>query len=126
MHSAATLATARYSASALERDTIGCHLDDQETRASPRNTQKPDVDLLVSGQPVQSASEYAVTERSGDARRHRPRELVSRTYRSIRFSSACVVHEDHAYEGTFAACWTANARSGRVTVRYRSALAKLL
>ena len=32
------LATARYSASALERETTGCRLDDQETRLPPRKT----------------------------------------------------------------------------------------
>ena len=32
------LATARYSASALERGTTGCRLDDQETRLPPRKT----------------------------------------------------------------------------------------
>ena len=34
--SATPLATARYSASALERETTGCRLDDQETRLPPR------------------------------------------------------------------------------------------
>ena len=36
--SATPLATARYSASALERETTGCRLDDQETRLPPRKT----------------------------------------------------------------------------------------
>ena len=36
--SATPLATARYSASALERETTGCRLDDQETRWPPRKT----------------------------------------------------------------------------------------
>jgi hypothetical protein len=36
--SATPLATARYSASALERETTVCRLADQETRLSPRNT----------------------------------------------------------------------------------------
>ena len=36
--SATPLATARYSASALERETTGYRLDDQETRLPPRNT----------------------------------------------------------------------------------------
>jgi hypothetical protein len=51
------LATARYSASALERETIACCLEDQEIRLALRNTAYPDVDLRVSGQPAQSASE---------------------------------------------------------------------
>jgi len=36
--SATPLATARYSASALERETTGYHLDDQEMRLPPRKT----------------------------------------------------------------------------------------
>ena len=36
--SATPLATARYSASALEREITGCRLDDQETRLPPRKT----------------------------------------------------------------------------------------
>jgi hypothetical protein len=36
--SATPLATARYSASALERETTGCRLDDQEIRLPPRKT----------------------------------------------------------------------------------------
>ena len=32
------IVTARYSASALERETTGCCLDDQETRLPPRKT----------------------------------------------------------------------------------------
>ena len=36
--SATPLATARSSASALEREATGCRLDDQETRLPPRKT----------------------------------------------------------------------------------------
>jgi hypothetical protein len=36
--SATPLATARYSASALERETTDCRLDDQEIRLPPRKT----------------------------------------------------------------------------------------
>jgi hypothetical protein len=50
------LATARYSASALDRETVGCRLLDQETRFWPRKTQNPEVDRRVSGHPAQSAS----------------------------------------------------------------------
>ena len=49
---AAALATARYLASTLERGTVGCGLEDQETSASPRNMQKLDVERLVSGNPA--------------------------------------------------------------------------
>jgi hypothetical protein len=36
--SATVLATARYSAPALERETVTCRLDNQEMRLSPRKT----------------------------------------------------------------------------------------
>ncbi|KAJ9558273.1 hypothetical protein OSB04_012887 [Centaurea solstitialis] len=55
--SATTLAIPRYSASALERETTCCRLEDQETRLSPRYTQNPEVDRRVVGHPAQSASE---------------------------------------------------------------------
>ena len=57
-HSATVLATPRYSASALDRETVVCRLEDHETRASPRKMQKPEVERRVSGQPAQSASEH--------------------------------------------------------------------
>ena len=56
-HSATALAIARYSASALDQDTVVCRLDDHEMSEEPRKTQNPDVDRRVSGQPAQSASE---------------------------------------------------------------------
>ena len=59
---------ARYSASALDLDTVFCHLDDHEMREDPRKTQKPEVDRRVSGHPAQSASEYAVIVGVGAAR----------------------------------------------------------
>jgi hypothetical protein len=62
VHSATALATARYSASALERETVGCRFDDHDTSESPTNTQKADVERRVSGHPAQSASEYAVMD----------------------------------------------------------------
>jgi uncharacterized Zn-finger protein len=58
-HSATAFMTPRYSASALERDTVVCCFEDHDTRESPRNTQNPEVERLVSGHPAQSASEYA-------------------------------------------------------------------
>lgn len=51
------LAMALYSASALERDTVGWRFDDHDTSESPMKTQKPDVDRMVSGHLAQSASE---------------------------------------------------------------------
>ena len=51
---------ARYSASALERDTVVCRFEDHETSELPKKMQNPDVERRVSGHPARSASEYAV------------------------------------------------------------------
>ena len=59
MISQVTLAMALYSASAEERDTVCYFLDFQEINESPRKTQKPLIDLLVSGQVAQSESTKA-------------------------------------------------------------------
>jgi hypothetical protein len=58
VHSATAFATPRYSASALDLETVLCRFDDHETSESPRNTQNPDVERRVSGHPAQSASVY--------------------------------------------------------------------
>jgi hypothetical protein len=50
--SAAVRAKALYSDSAEERETIDYFLELQETRLSPNKMAYPDVDRLVSGQPV--------------------------------------------------------------------------
>jgi hypothetical protein len=47
--SAVVLATALYSASVLDRDTVACFLALQEIRFGPKNTAKPPVDFLSSG-----------------------------------------------------------------------------
>jgi hypothetical protein len=56
-HSETALAMARYSISALDRDTVFCRLEDHEMSDSPKKTQKPDVERRVSVQPALSASE---------------------------------------------------------------------
>jgi uncharacterized membrane protein YccC len=56
-HSEIALAMVRYSALALDLNTVVCHLDDHDMRESPRNTQKPEVECRVLGHPAQSASE---------------------------------------------------------------------
>lgn len=48
-----------YSASALDLERVGYFLETLVSRFFPRNTQKPVVDRLLSGQPAQSASENA-------------------------------------------------------------------
>lgn len=56
-HLETALVMARYSASALDRDTVFCRLEDHEMSDSLKKTLKPDVECRVSGQPAQSASE---------------------------------------------------------------------
>src|SRR5436190_23406457 len=51
-------AMAMYSASAVDRATTSCFLLRQDTEFPPTNMQYPDVDLLLSTQLVQSASQY--------------------------------------------------------------------
>lgn len=58
------LAIERYSASADDRETVCCFLDFQDTKEEPRKTQKPDVDLQVSGQVAQSESDKKLSLRS--------------------------------------------------------------
>jgi hypothetical protein len=41
---------------------MGCLLEKQERRLSPRNAQYPEVERLVSGHPPQSASVYDIKE----------------------------------------------------------------
>jgi len=53
---ATPLATARYSASALDRETVCCRFEDQDIRLSPGDTAYPEVDRCVAGQPAQSES----------------------------------------------------------------------
>jgi hypothetical protein len=46
-HLAMTCTTARYSASALERETVLWRFEDQDIKLSPRKTQKPEVERHV-------------------------------------------------------------------------------
>jgi hypothetical protein len=66
------IATDLYSASALDLETVGCRLDDQDTKFCPRKTQKSDVDLRVSGQPAQSASLHAMRSVEEDQKNCNP------------------------------------------------------
>src|SRR6266480_1236617 len=52
------LAAAMYSASAVDRETQFCCLDDQHTKDLPRNWQAPEVDFRLTLSPAQSESEY--------------------------------------------------------------------
>lgn len=52
-----------YSAFVDDLDTVCCFLDFQENNESPKNTQKPETELRVSGQVAQSESEKALNLR---------------------------------------------------------------
>ena len=53
-----------YSALAEDLETMDCFFDLNDINESPRNTQYPVRDFLVSGQPAQSASQYAFSCKS--------------------------------------------------------------
>ncbi len=54
----------RYSASADDREIVGCFLDFQEMSEAPRKMQKPVVERLVSRHPAQSLSQKAFSLKS--------------------------------------------------------------
>lgn len=56
----------RYSASAEDLDTVCCFFDFQETKEVLISTQKPDIDLRVSGHAAQSESENILNLRSDE------------------------------------------------------------
>jgi hypothetical protein len=66
MISAVAFATALYSASVLDLETVACFFAHHETRLGPKKIANPPVELLSSRQPAQSASENPLTSIDGD------------------------------------------------------------
>jgi hypothetical protein len=77
--SATALAIDLYSASVLERDTVGCFLALQEIGLDPKNMACPPIDLQSSEHPTQSASEKALTTDEGDFQICKPMPKVCLT-----------------------------------------------
>ena len=72
MTSETATAMALYFDSAEDRETVCCFLDFHEIKDSPRKTQNPVTDLLVSGQEAQSASVKAFRCRSDLLEKNKP------------------------------------------------------
>lgn len=89
MISAVALANALYSASVLDLDTIACFfLAFHDTRLGPKNTTKPHMDLLSSGDPAQYTSEKPLTSKEDALLNLRPILTVYLTYLNILLTTA--------------------------------------
>lgn len=113
-----------YSVSVLERDMVACFLALHEIKLSPRNTANPPVDRQLSTYLVQSASEKALTIMDFETPILRPRFRVPRIYMRILFTALqwMVVGACKNWQTLL----IAKEISGLVSVKYCSALTKLL
>jgi hypothetical protein len=78
---------ALYSASVLDRDTIGCFQAHHETRLFPMNTAKPPVERRSSGSLAQSESVKALTNIDEDFVIFSPYPSVCLTYLRMHFAA---------------------------------------
>lgn len=62
----------RYSASAVKGDMVGCFLDFQDIRESPKNMPNQVIDLLESRHEAQSTSENALIWIDDEEKKRRP------------------------------------------------------
>jgi hypothetical protein len=92
INSAVTSAMVLYSTSVLDRDTVFYFLAHQDIKLGLKKIAKPLVNFLSLKQPVQSASEKALTSVEADLRMSSPKWLVCLTKRRIRFTTVqCTV-----------------------------------
>jgi hypothetical protein len=84
--STVAFASALYSASVLDLETVDYLRALHDTRFDPRKIANPPVDRLSSKQPAQSASANPLISIDDDLVMRSPRSMVPLTYRSIHFT----------------------------------------
>ena len=88
MASAAPFASALYSASVLDLETVGCFFELQEIKFGPTKMAKPPVARRSSTHPSQSASVKILMPVDGDFRKCSLVSIVPFTYRKMRFTAS--------------------------------------
>ncbi|WVZ70665.1 hypothetical protein U9M48_019309 [Paspalum notatum var. saurae] len=81
------LAAAMYSASVIDKDTLACLREDQETREVPKSWHELEIDLRSIRQPAWSASENPLREREEPKEYQRPSSGVNFRYLKMRFTA---------------------------------------
>jgi hypothetical protein len=81
------LAATAYSASVVDRATLDCLREDQNTKEEPKNWQVLEVDFLSNRHPAKSASKKPWRAKEEDAEYQRPKSGVWWKYLKIRFTA---------------------------------------
>ncbi|WVZ80994.1 hypothetical protein U9M48_028422 [Paspalum notatum var. saurae] len=81
------LAAAIYSASVVDKDTLACLQEDQETREAPKSWHVPEVDLRSFWQPAWSASKNSLREREEPEEYQRLSSGLNLRYLKMRFTA---------------------------------------